>query len=510
MIKKERFSNWKKYVLFFAYCFLLLLFCSGASPVIDYMSTDSSVFFAIGRGMKKGAVAYQDLFDHKGLYIYILNWLAAVISDNTSWGVLIIESVVFTVDSILLYKIFSIYIREKIIVVIAVFLMVGLSVNYITYQGGNLVETYGICLQYMSFYLICKDFSEKKDSTKHNPIYMLWHGVCVGIGMGLRANLILMWGGIALSILFRLLLSKEYKNLLWNVCMGIVGIVIGILPMLLYGIAHHTLNEMYFQMILFNFQYMDVGSGLLINFANFLMTPLYLWVFMGCLLSLLLIIRTKESAWLKLEYFLMLLFSFISVSLSKHMFGHYLECLVPFFSVLIAFGVSKFSKQVANLKWKKLLILGVCFAFSLLLNFRLPIKIFAKNLSKQYVQAAYDCRKKMDLYGISADATTMLVTNNNSLYYNKMGIVPQTKYFYTPAIAYEIFPDAIDRQADCLINTQNEILIIVYSDYEHRTVFPDGQYNKKIMEILDDQYTKVLENEIIGMEMYIWEEGIGS
>lgn len=44
------------------------------------MFTDSSVYVVMGRAMKHGKIMYKEIFDHKGLYMYFLNYIAALIS----------------------------------------------------------------------------------------------------------------------------------------------------------------------------------------------------------------------------------------------------------------------------------------------------------------------------------------------------------------------------------------------------------------------------------------------
>ena len=83
-----------------AVCFTLL-FC-GSSVLISSFGKDCSVFYTIGHGIVQHRVAYKDLFDHKGLYLYLLNALGVLIADRHTFGLWLIETVFVVVDSFLI------------------------------------------------------------------------------------------------------------------------------------------------------------------------------------------------------------------------------------------------------------------------------------------------------------------------------------------------------------------------------------------------------------------------
>ena len=97
----------------FSYTVLIMLFCAGSSPVIDRMFTDSSVFFAMGRGMRAGKVVYRDLFDHKGWYLYFINYLGALISESTSIGIWFVEVCFAFADVLLCFKTARVYFADN-------------------------------------------------------------------------------------------------------------------------------------------------------------------------------------------------------------------------------------------------------------------------------------------------------------------------------------------------------------------------------------------------------------
>ena len=62
------------------YVVIAMLFSAGSSPLINSAGKDSSAFILMGRAMLGGKIMYRDVFDHKGLYLYFINDLAAMMS----------------------------------------------------------------------------------------------------------------------------------------------------------------------------------------------------------------------------------------------------------------------------------------------------------------------------------------------------------------------------------------------------------------------------------------------
>lgn len=104
----------KTNLLIALYVVALMLCCLCSSPLVDQMNTDSAVFIAMGRGMAAGKIMYKELFDHKGLYIYFLNYIAALISSNSQIGLFIVECAFIFVCAKAVHASFSLYTNEKV------------------------------------------------------------------------------------------------------------------------------------------------------------------------------------------------------------------------------------------------------------------------------------------------------------------------------------------------------------------------------------------------------------
>lgn len=505
-------SKQRQQHLFFCLAFLIyvtlaMVLCTGASPLIDCMLTDSSVFFLIGRGMAAHKIAYLDFFDHKGWYLYFFNYLGALLTPDSTLGLLVVETVFMLCNVYFLYKIALLVFHEKKCCILCALAMMGVCLNYYTWQGGNLAETYGLTFQLAAFYLLAKYcFSDTGNSSGHPPVYMFFHGICAAVMIGIRANMILMWGAVVLVIGLQLLIQKNPACLLKNAAAGACGVLAGLLPMLLYGIFTGSLPEMISQMISFNLEYSKTGASLLSKMTATVSHPLSLLLLAACLLCAVIVCFYRPlSLSQRLLYCCMLGFSIFSVSISGRGYGHYFGYLIPFLMPLVFAAVRMiYTLGKRGAFWKKwgfYAALGSIFLLTLAGNLYTPMRLSPKLAGSRfrYVQTAENFA---EVYRENCtENETVLVTNNNTLFYNKLNVLPKIKHFYIPSVSYEEYPDAIDEQAASIISKENDVIILRYADYKNRQVFSGGIRNEEILTTLSENYRLIFEDSHI--EMYV-------
>ena len=484
------------------YVFIVMLVCAGSSPIIGRMGTDSSVFFMVGRGMASGKVPYLDMFDHKGWYIYFINYLGALINPSGSFGIFLVEFLFMYLSAILVYKIFSqVYSQEEKRVsvggIAAAMIGVALFLNNSTFEGGNFVEDYCILLQLISTFLLVLFY--QKTSNEHPPRYMLIHGICAGIAFWLRANLVFMWGAVAVVILVELMIKKQYRCFIFNIAAGLLGVVISSLPPILYAVATNSFHEMIEQTFLFNMYYSGKSGGVFSNIVGLFRFHVFLALLVISLPSCIIIIRTSRvHKYFKWIFCMGFFFSVLSVALSGRYYGHYFVYLLVFAFPLIFLLIRK----VASLSENRMLVIiraaTICciFGITICANLCLPIKVFGAKFSGYYrymqvVNTISDIYKER-----SEKDSVVLVTNNNCIFYNRMHAFPNTKFFYLPSISYELFPDAIDGQTQSILSGENDVVII---DYRNKQVFGQGE-DDRILSYLSETYQLRYESD--GFQMW--------
>ncbi len=78
-----------------------------------YPGTDSAAFLYIGRRMHEGAIPYVDLFDHKGIILYLIEYFGLSISGGKFFGVWILEIAGLFATALLVMKIAALFSEKK-------------------------------------------------------------------------------------------------------------------------------------------------------------------------------------------------------------------------------------------------------------------------------------------------------------------------------------------------------------------------------------------------------------
>lgn len=84
-------NEWKRYGLLLLYACIIMFLCAGSSPLIQYLSPDSSIFYTMGRSAAKGTILYKEIADHKGFYLFLFNWIGAWLTPNSMNGLFVVE-----------------------------------------------------------------------------------------------------------------------------------------------------------------------------------------------------------------------------------------------------------------------------------------------------------------------------------------------------------------------------------------------------------------------------------
>ena len=106
--------------LVFLYCllaaFVVLTICTKSSflyPFNDWV--DANCFFTVGKSMAEGKVLYRDIYEQKGILLYVLHALAYRISADTFFGVYLLEVLAGALFLFFAYKTVRLYARRGIL-----------------------------------------------------------------------------------------------------------------------------------------------------------------------------------------------------------------------------------------------------------------------------------------------------------------------------------------------------------------------------------------------------------
>ena len=91
-MKKRRRAVCSALILLAAACCMTAL-CSMSSPLYPVnIWDDANCLLTVGRAMRAGKVLYRDIYEQKGPLLYLAHWMAAYVSENSFFGVYLMES----------------------------------------------------------------------------------------------------------------------------------------------------------------------------------------------------------------------------------------------------------------------------------------------------------------------------------------------------------------------------------------------------------------------------------
>lgn len=446
---KTKYKEDKTFLVpLYIYAVLFLFFCSKMSPLYPTNEwSDINVYFNVGKGMFSGMTLYSEIFDHKGPLIFIIYGLGALFSKDSFIGVFLFQILGWLIACTAIFYTAKLYLKDVLAFITA--LILPLSFLAYMHTGGSAEEM--ILLFYaVSLYFFVKYF--KANDRQHPAYYMLIHGVLTSMAVLIKLNLVLFWFFPLLVIFVQLLIKKEYKNFFQNCMAYLAGVILIFLPILIYFICNGTLNEAYHVYIELNKQYSstDDYQWLLTNGLNKLYKAYraeltwYLIITLGIFYFPLKHIKGK---WNQLAMVLsgISVFLIIFFPLTFH-FYYPLPLFV--FVILGLIAVFSFLEKYINIKEsKKLIYLLVGFMLIITINkrdfFGLGMDTLLRKSTPNAPQFVFKDEIKREK---DASLLNIAFGEGNALF-TTAGLTPNVKYFFSPNIYYNMYPEIRDSQA---------------------------------------------------------------
>lgn len=421
------FSNHKfinKISPFFV-CFILsflLVAQLDLSPFRDYTSQiDSSVYLYIGKSMHNGMIPYKDLFDHKGIILYFIQYIGYVIGFGHQIGVWILEFVNLFITAIIFYFTSKLFTSSRIVCYLSIFIVINLvTLGYFQINGGNLAEEYALPCIAFSLYIYIKFFVT--NSFKKWQIIIL--GCSFTIVIFLKLNLVIIWGTLLLAVSIYLLKHKRILDIFQCMLLFILGCIIILIPIFMYLKTTGALKDMIDYYFIFNSSYAGAHSRKGIIFFFFDSIP-YMGISSFFIVYSIVLNYRKKCLWLNLVAFFT---AFLSIAIVGRFSFFYGIILIPFFIVPTVVSIfpllektKEICKKICN---KKILII-------VLLVSMMCIVIKPTYNYYQHLKTSKEPDQLCEyLYKNTNSKDDVLILNNSVIYYLKANRHTKNKFFY--------------------------------------------------------------------------------
>jgi len=445
---------------------VLGLMTFSSNPLVDFACTDSAVFSYIGSAMHKGVVPYRDVFDHKGLLIYVINWLGSFLGPSLI-GVWIIE-VIFCLLSFIFIWQFALHYFGKDVAFISVFPYASLF----TYgnNAGNFTETYAHLFIVIVLLWILK---HAKEGTRFSASESFLSGGCFAAILFLRPNMGAI--GIVAAVYFieQAFRDHDVKGFALNSLLVLSGLVCFSAPLLGYLVLNGALQSCWECYIEYNLKY---ASGTACHSSY--MRIVYVLAAGGLLTCF-------SKPWRRSAAYNMVFLVLTTLVLAMNsQYKHYLLMVVPGVILPFMLGIARLRElNFHKVVFAATVLVSILFITKESSQSNLDIGGYLAHVKKTHrVQDIADFKEGAaysTLYKLTSlidQKDSVLVVGNECELYRRLGLMPSGYYAYIPD-SYDDITDERIREEVRLGKNAYAITNARYFNEKRRAVL-EGSYEQ--------------------------------
>jgi hypothetical protein len=350
---------------------LVLMTLIPLSPIFTPFPTrDPGVFLYVGWRILNGEIPYRDIWDHKPPVIFYINALGLSLTDNSRWGVWILEFVFLFLAALigfqLLKRLFGFYPST-------LSLLLWLLTLPLLFADGNFTNEYTLPLQFLALWLFYD--LDKQPATKLSWFII---GLTGTIAFFTKQTTIGVWIGILFLSLFKRLKDKNFKSLTSDLLSFSGGMAFISIAIVAYFGSQGALDEFWCAAFKYNFTYFATVTStverslpLLMGIDPLTESGLFQFAAIGYGIGALLLLFNREVVieWknLLLLGLIDLPLEFFLANISGRVYPHYYISILPVLSLFAGFTFWIILRQLSA--WKipntaqSIFQLGVLVAF---------------------------------------------------------------------------------------------------------------------------------------------------
>ncbi len=211
-------------------------------PLNDWV--DSNCFFTVGKAMMNGQVVYRDIYEQKGILLYLIHGIGYLISHTTFIGVFLFEVVNFTFFLYLAYLIARLYVGY--LLSLSILPVISWSVlSSVSLRQGDSAEEF--CLPYILFaiYALLKNLKHGDGSGIPDNRTVFFMGMCAACILWIKYTML----GIYIGYVFVAVVLSIIDNNVKKLCSAALSFILGALavslPFLVYFAVNGALDDLY-------------------------------------------------------------------------------------------------------------------------------------------------------------------------------------------------------------------------------------------------------------------------
>ena len=479
------------YIIFFIN-FILVYRNMVISPKFSmvFSQYNQSIFYISAKLMKIGKIPYVDFLDHKGIYIFFINYIAEIFNNGNHIGLYIIGSLFISISAYMVYKISLLLLNnsldlnntnnensndlkyKKLICFISSILYSVLVISYDISYSSLQCETFISTFLLISIFLFLKNIiSSNEYNIKNTFVY----GLLFSFILFIKANYNLLFLIIGLFILIDNLKNKNYKNILNHIRYGLLGIFIASLPAIIYSIKNNIIPELIENTLLTNMKYSNAPyPGTDSKFQSLLITlDEFKFFYLLLLISIIvfLIVNNKKA---KLFIISSSISLFVATLTSLRPYTYYLIEIIPFICFALAIFLSNIFDKISLKKENtnglfKFLILTIILVFFAFINTNTGFIKMKKNGEEQLsIAKKIDNIIKHDRIKSYKKDYDIYIVGRGLYMYEYLDKLPKEKYFVLPVIDAKYYREPYDEVLNCLKEKRADIVVLDFTSFQRK------------------------------------------
>ncbi|PXV68865.1 dolichyl-phosphate-mannose-protein mannosyltransferase [Dysgonomonas alginatilytica] len=454
-----------------------MFFGTKSSPLYFFNEgSDPNVYFIMGKGWLNGYIPYKDLFDHKGPLLYVIFGIGYLISNDSYLGIYILQSISFSFILFFIYKSASLFVNIHYAYIAALLFSI---IFFSTGSLGASADEFNLLFTSIGLYLILKHFTD--DNNPRNLFYLFIQGILIGCVALIKFNIIILWFFPLLAIIIEKYRTRNIRLALQYILAIISGILIITLPFIAYFYFVGALGDFWESYIIFNFIYSSVGTKIdpffIIVKDEFTTNPIIMSIIIGGVVYFTFTDKIRSNI-LKSSIPLMFIATYYIIFKNTY-YAYYIIgiCIISVLGLIALLSIIEKKQYKQNYTHILIILVGV-----ILINLFLK-RNFIKQRNSYNHQIEFVNYMKENSKGKEPELLTITLDEG---YYLLTNSFPVSKYFYMPAIKYEVYPKIIDSNIKLLKSDKAPLYITDYR-YVDMTKSSAG-YGSRYKEIINLRY----------------------
>ncbi len=244
------------FFLFFIASLLFLSFCSYFSFLFPFCETvDPLCFRTVGKAILHGKVLYRDIYEHKGLYLYLIYAVGYLMNRTGFFGDFVIEILFSSFFMYFAYRTMRLFLGNDFFCKISVILSSVILFTSLNFQTGGYAEEYCLPIYAVILFLVLRYFKRQSEhKIKAGEVLLI--GVLSAVMFWIKYTLLGITVGIVIYLMIFYISGRRVAELMRATGLFLVGFFLGSVPALLYFGLNHAFGDLwhvYFYNLLFQY-----------------------------------------------------------------------------------------------------------------------------------------------------------------------------------------------------------------------------------------------------------------